>query len=100
MAMDIQDDQKVVVYKDGVDQYEGLWGSRDEDYDGDFYLLADVEEADITVVCGRRTGTAGDGRTARPGRSSLRGRMGPAQSGKGVKQWTSKTSNASPRPPA
>ena len=51
MAMDIQGDQKVVVYKDGVDQYEGLWGSRDEDYDGDFYLLADVEEADIIVVC-------------------------------------------------
>lgn len=51
MAMDIQDDQKVVVYKDGVDQYEGLWGNRDEDYDGDFYLLADVEEADIIVVC-------------------------------------------------
>lgn len=25
MAMDIQGDQKVVVYKDGVDQYEGLW---------------------------------------------------------------------------
>ena len=39
MAMDIQDDQKVVVYKDGVDQYEGLWGNRDEDYDGDFYVL-------------------------------------------------------------
>lgn len=51
MAMDIQDDQKVVVYKDGVDRYEGLWGNRDEDYDGDFYLLADVEEADIIVVC-------------------------------------------------
>lgn len=51
MAMDIQDDQKVVVYKDGVDQYEGLWGNRDEDYDGDFYLLADVEEADVIVVC-------------------------------------------------
>ena len=51
MAMDIQDDQKVVVHKDGVDQYEGLWGSRDEDYDGDFYLPADVEEADIIVVC-------------------------------------------------
>ena len=29
MAMDIQDDQKVVVYKDGVDRYEGLWGNRD-----------------------------------------------------------------------
>lgn len=51
MAMDIQDDQKVVVYKDGVDQYEGLWRDRDEDYDGDFYLLADVEEADVIVVC-------------------------------------------------
>lgn len=51
MAMDIQDDQKVVVYKDGVDQYEGLWGNRDEDYDGDLYLLADVEEADVIVVC-------------------------------------------------
>ena len=51
MAMDIQDDQKVVVYKDGVDQYEGLWRDRDEDYDGDFYLLADVEEPDIIVVC-------------------------------------------------
>ncbi len=36
MAMDIQDDQKVVVYKDGVDRYEGLWGNRDEDYDGYF----------------------------------------------------------------
>ncbi|WP_270308108.1 hypothetical protein [Bifidobacterium adolescentis] len=51
MAMDIQDDQKVVVYKDGVDQYEGLWRDRDEEYDGDFYLLADVEEADVIVVC-------------------------------------------------
>lgn len=49
MAMDIQDDQKVVVYN--VDQYEGLWGNRDEDYDGDLYLLADVEEADVIVVC-------------------------------------------------
>lgn len=29
MAMDIQGDQKVVVYKDGVDQYEGLWRDRD-----------------------------------------------------------------------
>lgn len=47
MAMDIQDDQKVVVYKDGVDQYEGLWRDRDEDY----YLLADVEEADVIVIC-------------------------------------------------
>ena len=51
MAMDIQDDQKVVAYKDGVDQYEGLWCDRDEDYDGDLYLLADVEEADVIVVC-------------------------------------------------
>ena len=100
MAMDIQGDQKVVVYKDGVDRYEGLWRDRDEDYDGDFYLLADVEEADVIVVCRRRTGTAGMGAWPAPGRSSLRGRMGPAQSGKGVEQWTSKTSNASPRPPA
>lgn len=51
MAMGIQGDQKVVVYKDGVDQYEGLWRDRDEDYDGDLYLLADVEEADVIVVC-------------------------------------------------
>lgn len=29
MAMGIQGDQKVVVYKDGVDQYEGLWRDRD-----------------------------------------------------------------------
>lgn len=29
MAMDIQGDQKVVVYKDGVDHYEGLWRDRD-----------------------------------------------------------------------
>lgn len=51
MAMDIQGDQKVVVYRDGKPEYEGLWADRPEDYDGDFYLLADVEDADIIVVC-------------------------------------------------
>lgn len=51
MAMDIQDDQKVVVYKGGELEYEGLWAGRPENYDGDFYLLANVEEPDIIVVC-------------------------------------------------
>lgn len=51
MAMDIQDDQKVVVYKGGELEYEGLWAGRPENYDGDFYLLANVEEADVIVVC-------------------------------------------------
>ena len=51
MAMDIQDDQKVVVYKGGELEYEGLWAGRPENYDGDFYLLADVAVAAVIVVC-------------------------------------------------
>lgn len=51
MAMDIQEDQKVVVYRGGELEYEGLWADRPEEYDGDFYLLADVEQPDIIVVC-------------------------------------------------
>lgn len=51
MAMDIQDNQKVVVYKGGELEYEGLRAGRPENYDGDFYLLANVEEPDIIVVC-------------------------------------------------
>lgn len=51
MAMDIQGDQKVIVYEGGELEYEGLWADRPEEYDGDFYLLADVEQSDIVVVC-------------------------------------------------
>lgn len=50
MAMDIQGDQKVIVYEGGELEYEGLWADRPEEYDRDFYLLADVEQPDIVVL--------------------------------------------------
>lgn len=53
MALDIMDDQKVLVFREGSNVFEGFWGGeRPEEYDGDFYLLADVEDADILVIAG------------------------------------------------
>lgn len=52
MALDIMDDRKVLVFREGSNVFEGLWGERPEEYDGDFYLLADVEDADILVIVG------------------------------------------------
>lgn len=38
------------VYQGGNLVYEGPWGKRDDEYDGDWYMLADVEEADIVII--------------------------------------------------
>lgn len=50
MALDIMDDQKVLVSRGGDTVYEGLWADRPEDYAGDWYRLADVEEDDILLI--------------------------------------------------
>lgn len=33
MALDIMDDQKVLVFREGSNVFEGLWGERPEEYD-------------------------------------------------------------------
>lgn len=51
---DILDEQEVIVYRNGLLDYEGEWGKRPAWLDGhvlaDWYLLGDVESADIIVV--------------------------------------------------
>ncbi len=47
---EFEPDRKVVVYRDGHVAYEGRWADRDDEYDGTWYLLADVEDADILIV--------------------------------------------------
>ena len=45
----VDDDQKVVVYEGGKVVYEGRFGSY-VGYLGDWYLLADCEDADVLMV--------------------------------------------------
>lgn len=50
LDMEFEPDERVVVYQGGTLVYEGPWGERDDEYDGDWYMLADVEEADIVII--------------------------------------------------
>lgn len=50
LDMEFEPDERVVVYQGGTLVYEGPWGERDDEYDGDWYMLADVEESDIVII--------------------------------------------------
>lgn len=50
LDMEFEPDERVVVYQGGTLVYEGPWGERDDEYDGDWYTLADVEMADIVII--------------------------------------------------
>ncbi|WP_137657778.1 hypothetical protein [Bifidobacterium moukalabense] len=50
LDVEFEPDERVVVYQGGTLVYEGPWGERDDEYDGDWYTLADVEMADIVII--------------------------------------------------
>lgn len=50
LDVEFEPDERVVVYRGGNLVYEGPWGKRDDEYDGDWYMLAAVEEADIVII--------------------------------------------------
>lgn len=50
---DIRLDQKVIAYADNKVVYEGLWKDAPEDVldcDADWYLLSNVEDADVILI--------------------------------------------------
>lgn len=50
---EFSNDEYVIVYRGGNLVYEGPWNERDDEYDGDWYTLASVEEADVIIIDNR-----------------------------------------------
>lgn len=58
MFNDLIEDQQIIVYRGGRVIYEGLFGAMGEDMRDElsnggysYYLLADVEDADVLAIC-------------------------------------------------